>query len=169
MLGRSPQPIVVKLGANRIRRDGNLSASDPANAFVVDVPVAEVIAHPDYQTFAYYNDIGLLRLARRVTLSRFVRPICLATNEIDDTDSSAVATGWGEAEYGGVTGEWLLEVELEPFTFAACNESFRSLAGKRRLARGIDRRTQLCAGSYAESLDKCRVWVRVLENVFVFE
>lgn len=40
--------------------------SDERNVFREDVPIAEVIAHPEYQRALYYNDIGLLRLSRRV-------------------------------------------------------------------------------------------------------
>lgn len=129
--------------------------ANAAGQAVVDLAIAQIIPHPEYQPLSSrLHDIALLRLNNRVSLSRQVRPICLPTGEQDDIDSGAVASAWGSTSHWGRPTEVLLEVELEQYTFAACNGS---LSGAQH--RGIDRRTQLCAVSYPEAQDTCLVGV----------
>lgn len=74
------------------------SCSDP----VIDVPVAEVIPHENYQAYsrAQENDIALLRLERSITFTDWVKPICLpfssnvANKNLDE--QPLVVAGWGK-------------------------------------------------------------------------
>lgn len=70
-------------------------------AHPVDYGVAEVIPHPDYKPPSKYNDIGLLKLSRRVSFQKHIRPACLYLDE-RLSSSKAVATGWGRIFYGKV-------------------------------------------------------------------
>lgn len=56
----SDKPSLVRLGGQKV------ITSEERNVFREDVPIAQVIVHPEYKRAFYYNDIGLLRLARRV-------------------------------------------------------------------------------------------------------
>lgn len=71
-----------------------------------DIAVAEQISHEGYMpnSQAQQDDIALLRLERSVTLTDFIRPICLpfgsgVRSKIFDGEPLNVA-GWGKTETG---------------------------------------------------------------------
>lgn len=80
------QPTVVKLG------QVNLAAATPED-MGVDVPIAEIILHPDYVPSRNYHDIALLRLANNVTMTENVYPACLRA-ALDDVPDER----WGSKE-----------------------------------------------------------------------
>lgn len=53
----------------------------------VDVSVEEQIVHPDYNVRRRHNDIALLRLAKRIVYSDFIKPICLPLYYKDRTEN----------------------------------------------------------------------------------
>lgn len=58
--------------------------------------VAEVISYPTYQEEGSEGDIALVRLAKAVPFSRFIRPICLpAANTSFPNGLTCTVTGWG--------------------------------------------------------------------------
>lgn len=64
-----------------------------------DFQIANFIVHPAYRRRKYYNDIALLRLNGRITISSRVRPACLwQTEAINATE--ATVTGYGLTEFG---------------------------------------------------------------------
>lgn len=73
---------------------------------MLDIPIAESIVHENYdpQSNSHYNDIALLRLARSVTFTDRIRPICLPfaqnirNQNLDDQD--LVAVGFGRTKDG---------------------------------------------------------------------
>lgn len=44
---------------------------------VIDVPISEIILHENYDSHSHNYDIALIRLARAIQFTDFVRPICL--------------------------------------------------------------------------------------------
>lgn len=76
--------------------------SDP----VVDVAVVERIPHEKYQpnSRTQENDIALLRLARSVQFTDWVKPICLPVSahlkNKDYDGKPLVVAGWGKTESG---------------------------------------------------------------------
>lgn len=73
---------------------------------VVDVPVSEVFQHEEYnpRSLSRENDIAVVRLARKVQFSDFIRPICLPntpTLRNKNFDGELLtAAGWGRTENG---------------------------------------------------------------------
>lgn len=75
--------------------------ADPA----IDVGIAEVIEHENYEFFyppdytaSRNNDIGLIRLNRKVTYTDFIRPICLPPRNLEDAffdGADLVLSSWG--------------------------------------------------------------------------
>lgn len=71
---------------------------------VVDVPVAEAFPHEgyNYRSPARENDIAVIRLQRKVSYTKFIRPICLpltpTLREKDFNGEKLTATGWGRTE-----------------------------------------------------------------------
>lgn len=120
----------------------------------IDVIITERLKHPEYRTSSNYNDIGLLKLQRRITFNRYMRPACLPV-ETAITSRKAVATGWGLVEWSGSRSDPLLKVILEIFSYAECNDTFRYDIN-RRLRNGIVDDTQFCAGSHTDNKDTCQ-------------
>lgn len=85
--------------------------------------------------------------------NEFVRPACLWHKDHIDTDSQAIATGWGVTKFGGQKADDLLKVSLNLFPFDEC----KKLYGRhRRIPKGI-LASQLCAGSRnGEDRDTCQ-------------
>lgn len=73
---------------------------------VVDMPVAEIIVHDDYEanSKSQSNDIALIRLERPVNFTDFIRPICLplASHLKDELldDAKYLVFGFGRIAHG---------------------------------------------------------------------
>lgn len=120
--------------------------------------VAEAVAHPNYnQSLSTYDDIGLIRLTSAIRLTPYIRPACLpAGPEELRQQTSAVASGWGHVEFGGQRSDTLMKVKLDLYSAAECNATYVLPRIWRKLSRGVDARTQMCAGSRADNKDTCQ-------------
>ncbi|GJQ81837.1 hypothetical protein Trydic_g9867, partial [Trypoxylus dichotomus] len=79
-------PVMVRLG--KIDLLGDADDTPPQN-----IPIQEVIVHPDYEHIEKLNDIALLRLAKPAKFTENVKPICLNTNK--DVRRGFTVAGWG--------------------------------------------------------------------------
>lgn len=118
--------------------------------------IAEKIPHPQFKRAAKYYDIALVRMAIRVTFTRFYRPACLPEGYNTGT-SHALATGWGRTDYRGSSSQVLMKVVLELFTEDECNATYLDAAKTTQLRYGILPEQQFCAGSHTEKKDTCQV------------
>lgn len=117
-----------------------------------DFGISEVVRHPDYHPPDVYNDIALIKLDRVVVFNRFIKPAKLFNDINRLSRYRLTATGWGRTAYGGQQSNVLQTVELSFFTQRECNKHF----GKRRkLSRGVDIETQVCAGGRNVEKDTC--------------
>lgn len=147
-------PIRVRLGEH------NLESSEDG-ARPVDVAVSSMVRHPDYQPPARYHDIGLLRLARKVTFGPAIRPACLYSLGEDGEDDSLageplVAIGWGHTEQLGEKSQVLQKVVLSLVDQRTCSDLYSADASTSSLARGITADSQLCAGVLEGGKDTCQ-------------
>ena len=77
----------------------NLQGKNPNE---VSRTVAEIILHPNYDSFTSDNDIALLRLSSPVTFTDYIRPVCLAASDsVFNNGTDSWVTGWGAVEEGG--------------------------------------------------------------------
>ncbi|XP_055993615.1 prostasin [Sorex fumeus] len=84
----SKEDYEVKLGAHQ------LDSHTPATYQVHQV--AQIISHPSYREEGSQGDIALVRLARPVTFTRYIRPVCLpAANASFPNGLRCTVTGWG--------------------------------------------------------------------------
>lgn len=61
-----------------------------------------IIAHQDYNSVTYDNDIALMELDADVTLNQYIWPICLPSATYDfPAGCMAWITGWGAEREGG--------------------------------------------------------------------
>jgi prostasin len=123
----------------------NLAKKDPTE---VDYDVEQFISHEKYNTKTSHNDIAVIKLAKVVTFTKFIRPACLA--QLSTTvKEKAVASGWGFTEVGGNTADILQKVELSIIDNKRCNELYNDPENY-----DIDG-TQICAGELAGGKDTC--------------
>lgn len=66
----------------------------------IDVPVIEHITHENFHTNGQDNDIALLRLARSIPFTTWIKPICLPITErmrtVNYNNYAFVVAGWGK-------------------------------------------------------------------------
>lgn len=63
---------------------------------------ALIVAHPNYDDKTYDNDIALAKLGAPVTLTEYVRPVCLPKQgQTPAYGDECYLTGWGRLTDGG--------------------------------------------------------------------
>lgn len=119
----------------------------------LDVPVERTIPHPSYDPGSknQLNDIALLRLARRIEYTDFVRPICLPLDTNLRTATfdgiSMDVAGWGKTEQLSASN-LKLKAAVDGFTLNEC----QSVYNRQSI---LLKNTQMCAGGM-EGVDSCR-------------
>jgi secreted trypsin-like serine protease len=78
------------------------SSEEICNPKPQDVPVEQLIPHPDYNNPRFANDIGIIRLSQEPDMSRFnVAPVCLPfSNMAIQQKTRYTVIGWGITETG---------------------------------------------------------------------
>uniref|UniRef100_A0A8C9QJ77 Serine protease 38 n=1 Tax=Spermophilus dauricus TaxID=99837 RepID=A0A8C9QJ77_SPEDA len=88
--------------------------------------VNQVILHPNYERFHPVGaDVALVQLKTRIVFSDAVLPVCLAPPDVNLTNLSCWATGWGVVTQQGHTTDELQEVQLPLVSKALCALLYR--------------------------------------------
>ncbi|CAJ1085632.1 suppressor of tumorigenicity 14 protein homolog isoform X1 [Xyrichtys novacula] len=109
--------------------------------------IRRIIAHADYNSFTFDNDIALMELDTNVTLNQNIWPICLPSATYDfPPGQEAWITGWGATREGGLAATILQKAEVRIINSTVC----KSLM--------IDEVTDrmLCAGVLKGGVDACQ-------------
>ncbi|KAF2905238.1 hypothetical protein ILUMI_00962 [Ignelater luminosus] len=96
-------PVSVRLGewdvttnpdCRQIGRYGICAAS------VERIDIAQTISHPYYSKRTESNDIGLIKLAKDIIFTDYIRPICLPSPDVSapDRDTLMTVIGWGTTQ-----------------------------------------------------------------------
>ncbi|XP_071537115.1 venom protease-like [Panulirus ornatus] len=124
-----------------------------------DYSIAETVLHPDYSHPEAYHDLALLRLDTKVTLKKYISPVCLPWGKDANTDvtgQEVTLTGWGNTLYDGFPSSILQEVNVTVFPSSRCDASYSSLREYRKSwPRGISDET-ICAGDPNGGRDACQ-------------
>ncbi|XP_075221648.1 venom protease-like isoform X1 [Lycorma delicatula] len=140
-------------GRPRYAKIGDLDTStNTDDAKPETLNIVEIFDHPSYLTDFPYNDIALYKLEKNVSIDGYKRPACLNTKR-NIQENKAVATGWGNIEYGGVSSQHLLKVSLDLIANKNCSTFWRSGGS---LNRGIDDEQMICAGDLVGKKDTCQ-------------
>lgn len=69
---------------------------------IQEYSVTSLKPHPQFQRHGFYNDIGLVRLARPVQFTDYIQPVCLPPRSTSKGMVGTMATvvGWGAMNYG---------------------------------------------------------------------
>ncbi|TMS35828.1 hypothetical protein L596_003140 [Steinernema carpocapsae] len=108
--------------------------------------IAKVVFHPLYG-IGLANDIAILKLDRRATISAKISPVCLPTMPVQDYKVCTVV-GWGRTGEGKRTTRKLNEVHVPVMPFLECYKYY-SVA--------IDPSSMFCAGFNVGGVDACKV------------
>lgn len=130
--------------------DFHVCSDDP-----IDVDIADIITHERYnfRDGNRYHDIALLRLAREVDFTDFIRPICLpyAADLISQSFAGTIGTvvGWGKTEYDSSGSTVKLSVELPVKSHEECTQIYNRtmiLLGERQVCAGGTQNKDSCEG-----------------------
>jgi secreted trypsin-like serine protease len=143
---RFPIPSLLTIRAGSLRLEGT---DTDAKILTVD----RVIVHPSYNDNdprnVVINDVALLRLTTPVTFTDTIRPICLASTNVNlQQFKVCVATGFGHTEVNSANpSSTLQQGKMQPMTTDACFASFRDMTLSTWDATRSDFDYMLCAGS----------------------
>ncbi|XP_056279708.1 suppressor of tumorigenicity 14 protein homolog isoform X2 [Pseudoliparis swirei] len=109
--------------------------------------VRRIVAHGDYNTVTYDNDIAVMELDANVTLNQNIWPICLPSASYDfPAGREAWITGWGATREGGLAASVLQKAEVRIINSTVC---------KSLMDGGVTDR-MLCAGVLKGGVDACQ-------------
>uniref|UniRef100_A0A3Q3C994 ST14 transmembrane serine protease matriptase b n=1 Tax=Haplochromis burtoni TaxID=8153 RepID=A0A3Q3C994_HAPBU len=124
-----------------------LHVQNQTNEWTVKRGVKQIIAHRYYNRYTEDNDIALMELDTRVSLTQHIRPICLPSSTYYfHSDQEAWITGWGTTLQGGVSASVLQMAEILIFSSRLCN-----LLLYYRVTDNM-----LCAGFLSGGVDTCQ-------------
>ncbi|XP_044258985.1 serine protease snake-like isoform X2 [Tribolium madens] len=112
-----------------------------------ELNVLQTIAHTNYDSFSFYNDIALVKLEKPIELNSYARPACLYTEKSISVEKG-IATGWGITSFPSHSqSDQLNKVELVFVSNELCNKTYDGFV--------VDD-SQLCAGSGKDEKDTCQ-------------
>ncbi|KAB0799854.1 hypothetical protein PPYR_07734 [Photinus pyralis] len=126
--------IMVRLGDYTLK---NLTDCVQLNQFdlldcsdVQEYEVEEEIVHPFYNRFTFINDIALLRLDKRVSLTDYVRPICLPKSQEDlaTYGETLYTTGFGSNKMGTDSSTIKKKIRTTLIPIEVCKEKLKLLS-----------------------------------------
>jgi len=124
--------------------------------------VASITKHPGYKPPLRYHDIALIKMDRKVEISRGILPACLPDpsdhllKHINHNNLTLIAVGWGNLGTAESQSEILQAVNLKGFGKKTCESYYRDIADRSlTLPEGI-LHSQLCAGDNTTEKDTCQ-------------
>lgn len=93
----------VRLGEWDLSSDKDcIPDTNECNDPPVDVDIARVIIHPNYDPEYHWNDIALLRLAKQIVYTEWISPICMPFSsrfrKNEYRNEKLTISGWGKTE-----------------------------------------------------------------------
>uniref|UniRef100_A0A1Y1LCA4 Peptidase S1 domain-containing protein n=3 Tax=Photinus pyralis TaxID=7054 RepID=A0A1Y1LCA4_PHOPY len=152
-----PEAVSVRLGEYNLELDLDCTSTPEYPMCAdkhIDIPIAEMVVHEHYRPFDdnQYNDIALLRLARDIPYTDFIKPVCLPIypNLINEyfVGTNATTAGWGRTETQRSGSSIKMKVTLPVRSNLDCKDVYAS----RRVSLSTQ---QLCVGGESGK-DSCK-------------
>ncbi|XP_072042422.1 uncharacterized protein [Amphiura filiformis] len=129
---------------------GDLYVSTTSSTEVM-VQVAEAFPHPNYDISTNEYDIAVVQLSQPVNFTDHVRPLCLATSQVEPISYySCYIAGWGATRYDGAHSDSLQEAPIPMITREQCREYYSN-----RPVYSITE-NMVCAGYEEGRIDSCQ-------------
>jgi secreted trypsin-like serine protease len=90
------------------------------------VQSSELILHKDYDPHKFINDIGLVQLSTPLTFTRYLAPIALADNLLED-GLDVTVSGWGATVSDGDESQLLLYADLVTIRNSECTAIYGNI------------------------------------------
>ncbi|KFD47899.1 hypothetical protein M513_11252 [Trichuris suis] len=128
----SPSQVFVSLGLHDTRAlDENMQLA------VVGLAAGR------YHQYTNEQDVGLLKLERKVVYNKFIQGICLPYPKEDlPAGYPCYVTGWGFLDENKTAGRRLQQIEVDIFEKSKCNSR-------------VNKKTMFCAGSKVKNIGTC--------------
>ncbi|XP_034392313.1 suppression of tumorigenicity 14b [Cyclopterus lumpus] len=115
-----------------------LHVQSQTNEWTVRRSVKRIVAHSDYNTVTYDNDIAVMELDANVTLNQNIWPICLPSASYDfPAGREAWITGWGATREGGLAATILQKAEVRIINSTVCKSLMDDTVTDRMLCAGV--------------------------------
>ncbi|XP_031763541.2 trypsin-3-like [Galleria mellonella] len=124
-------------GVSRVRvRAGSTSASSGGTRYTTFL----YKIHPDYDPITSDNDIGIIRMVRKMTLDGVnTRAVALpSADTVIDEGQNVVVTGWGATSEGGSGSDTLMVVTVPVVSLQSCNETYSNSITPRMFCAGYE-------------------------------
>ncbi|KAK0149751.1 Transmembrane protease serine 9 [Merluccius polli] len=125
-------------------------SQENSNPNEVSLNIAEIIIHPEYDTFSGDNDICLLRLSSPVEFTNYIMPVCLAAQSSTiHAGTVSWVTGWGTINSGVPlpSPQNLQEVDVPVVGNRQCHCNY---------GQGTITDNMICAGLSTGGKDSCQ-------------
>ena len=109
-----PSRVSVRIGDTSFDSDVEVEGA-------VTIGVEEILNHPEYDTDTLENDISILVLEEKISLTEYpnIKPACLPEKGCTHTGKGYIS-GWGTVGSGGLSTSWLHGAEVNIFETEDC-------------------------------------------------
>lgn len=121
---------------------GKLNLKNWSREIGLQIDAESLEIHPNYQPLSADADIAVITLSQTVQFTKFIKPICLWTDESDLKDIVGVmgtVVGWGKDEYGDFMTEVPKKVQMPVVSHEECirsKYSFKEITSERTFCAG---------------------------------
>lgn len=142
-----------------VARLGDHDLTTPSETiYSVDMNIAQIVRHSQYNSQTAANDIAILTTATDIIYTRGVGPSCLPFlyDSAFFNDKALTAVGWGSQTFAGPLSSVLRQVQLNVISNSNCaSRGFPNLVN-----------SQLC--TFTSGRDTCQVHTLSLTNIYFF-
>ncbi|XP_034034844.1 transmembrane protease serine 2 [Thalassophryne amazonica] len=111
--------------------------------------VDKIIIHENFDRNTLNNDIALLKLAKALTFTEKIKPVCLPNVGVDlSAGKQAWITGWGTIYSSGTKPNTLNQAQVTIYSREECNKPW--------VLNGAVTETMICAGKMKGGVDSCQ-------------
>ncbi|KAF5276940.1 hypothetical protein FQA39_LY18534 [Lamprigera yunnana] len=108
-----------------------LYGTDKLNSGGKKVSVSRIIIHPKYNPSTFDYDVSVLHLSGSISFSASAQPTVLTTTPPNANKlRSGAVSGWGALSSGGGSPSVLYAVDVQEFTYSACNSAYGSITDR---------------------------------------
>ncbi|XP_058799503.1 chymotrypsin-2-like [Phymastichus coffea] len=111
-----------------------------------------IVSHKSWNTPAFSNDLGLVRVSKDIQFNDKVQPVKLPTEDFNKVGHPVVMSGWGTTKLGGTVPNNLQEIILKLFDQNQCNKEMSGLINRGHICTYTKAGEGICHGDSGSPL-----------------